>query len=76
MDRKQFEMRHGFIAVFDTKRTPFKRRSIHPRLAEDQKYMDRMGFILIEAPELPPVFDAVSDPVIEPVKQKRKRKQK
>ena len=71
MGKPEFEARFGFLPIFDTKKQ--KRRSIAKHLASDQAYLDKHGFILIEAPEL------IAPPVIEPkteTKIKRGRKPK
>lgn len=48
MGKPEFEARFGFLPIFDTKKQ--KRRSIAKHLAADQAYLDKHGFILIEAP--------------------------
>ena len=49
----RFEQRFGFVAVFDTRKQ--KRRPLAKHLANNQKFMEKHGFILLEKPE-PPVF--------------------
>ncbi len=71
----RFEQRFGFVAVFDTRKQ--KRRPLAKHLANDQKFMEKHGFILLEKPE-PPVFIEVAEPeIIQPVKKRgRPKKQK
>lgn len=70
----RFEQRFGFVAVFDTRKQ--KRRPLAKHLANDQKFMEKHGFILLEKPE-PPVFEeAVSFNPVEKKKRGRPKKQK
>lgn len=49
MDRPKFEEKYGFVPAFDQKRK--KRVSLAPHLAKDPRYLEKMGFELIEKPE-------------------------
>ena len=51
MDREKFDRKYKFVPAFDTKRG--KRISLAPHLANDENYLNKHGFIIIEAPQKP-----------------------
>ncbi len=53
MGKAEFEARFGFVPVMDVAKQ--KRRSVAKWLAEDKKWMEKHGFILIEAPAIPEI---------------------
>lgn len=54
----RFEQRFGFVAVFDTRKQ--KRRPLAKHLANDLKFMEKHGFILLEKPEPPSEYKVES----------------
>jgi len=79
MGKAEFEARFGFVPVMDVAKQ--KRRSVAKWLAEDKKWMEKHGFILIEAPAIPEMYNhtemELAEPTLfaEPKKRGRKPKQ-